>query len=155
MLVLALGLLTGGGAVQAQDFCRQIESLIEQSDSRFAAILKEPSDKPGDHAVTVTLANADDCGVTRRSRRSWYQCSWEFPHRAPAAYERFERFSEEMKSCLGERARLTEDQSVNHPDSYALRGFELPQADVSVSIKAKGAQAKTFVFVRLHAKNLK
>lgn len=151
-LAVVLTFLARGEVAQAQELCAQIDEVIDHAGSRFASILKEPTDRSGDHEVTLKLADAENCQVTRRSRQSWYQCAWDFPRRAPAASERFDGLVQAMTLCFGERARLYEDQSVNHPDSYSLRGFELPQAEVSVSIKDKGALEKTFVFLRVRGK---
>lgn len=152
-LAFAVVLLTASGNAGADDLCSQIETLIDHAGAQFTAILQEPSNTAGQQEVTLKLADADDCQVSQRSRRGWYHCAWEFPQRAPAAAARFEGFVDEMTDCLGERARLYEDQSVNHPDSYSLRGFELPQAEVSVSVKDKSALGKTFVFIRVRGKN--
>ena len=50
---------------------------------------------------------------------------------------------------IGQQATLHIDQSVNHPDYYALRRYETAQADVSVSVKDKSALGNTFVFIRV------
>ena len=90
--------------------------------------------------------------MTKTLKGSAYHCSWAFPHRAEQAYDTFDEFVREVKDCIGQKATLHSDQSVNHPDSYALRRFEMEQAEVTVSVKDKGALGSTFVFVRVQGR---
>ena len=39
--------------------------------------------------------------------------------------------------------------ACHHPDTYALRRYETPRAEVSVSLKDKIALGRTFVFIRV------
>lgn len=141
-------LATIGGA-QARDLCASIVYLIDQSRSQFAEIMEKPNGGAGDHDVTLTLAGASYCLVTKRSRSSFYHCGWEFPYRAKHGYDRFDAFVRGVNACIGQRATLHSDQSVNHPDYYALRRYETEQAEVSVSVKDKSALSRTFVFIRV------
>jgi hypothetical protein len=59
----------------------------------------------------------------------------------------FKALGQELESCIGDRAVLSDDQNVNHPDFYEARMFLLDQAKVSVSVKDKSALGSTFVFV--------
>ena len=140
------------GVAHAQDFCAKVDRLIDQSQSGFSKIAAKPKGNAGDHDVTLTLAGASYCSVTRKSKRNWYHCAWEFPHRAKQAYETFEEIAGKLTACIGGRATLHSDRSVNHPDYYASRRYELKQADVSVSVKDKGALGSTFVFVRVQGR---
>ena len=140
------------GVAQAQDLCANVDRLIDQSQSGFSKIAAKPKGNAGDHDVTLTLAGASYCTVTKRSKRNWYQCAWEFPHRAEQAYETFEEIAGKLNACIGERATLHSDRSVNHPDYYSSRRYELKRADVSVSVKDKGALGSTFVFVRVQGR---
>lgn len=150
-----LVLLVTTAVAQAQDFCPAIDVLIEQSHSQFAEILDKPANTSGDYNVTLSLADASHCSVTKRSKRSWYSCRWDFPYRATQAYQTYDAFVERMSGCIGQRATMHSDQSVNHPDYYDLRRFELTQADVSVSVKDKAALENTFVFIRVQGKRQK
>jgi len=140
------------GVAQAQDLCANVDYLINQSQSGFSKIAAKPKGDSGDHDVTLTLAGASYCLVTKRAKRNWYHCGWEFPYRAKQAYETFEQIAGSMNACIGRRATLHNDQSVNHPDYYSSRRFELEQADVSVSVKDKGTLGSTFVFVRVQGR---
>ncbi len=140
------------GVAQAEDFCTSIDRLIDQSRSDFSEIADKPKGDTGDHEVTLTLAGASYCTVTKQSKSNWYHCGWEFPHRATRAYDTFDELVSRLNDCIGQQATLHEDQSVNHPDFYALRRFELQQADVSVSVKDKGALGSTFVFIRVQGR---
>ncbi len=141
------------GVAQAQDFCAKVDHLIDQSQSGFSKIAAKPKGSAGDRDVTLSLAGASRCSVTMKSKKNWYHCAWEFPHRAEQAYETFEEIAGKLNVCIGERATLHSDRSVNHPDFYASRRFELKQADVSVSVKDKGALGSTFVFVRVQGRH--
>ena len=145
VLVATIGVARAGG------FCANIDYLIDQSRAQFAEIIGKPKGRAGDHDVTLTLAGASYCLVTKRSKRSSYLCGWAFPYRAEHAYDRFEALVRDVDACIGRRAALHIDQSVNHPDYYALRRFETTQADVSVSVKDKSALGNTFVFIRVRA----
>ena len=137
------------GVAQARDLCANIDYLIDQSRSQFAKIMTKPNGDTGDHDVTLALAGASYCLVTKRSKRSFYRCGWEFPYRAQQAYDTFDELVRGVNDCIGRQATLHSDQSVNHPDYYALRRYETEQADVSVSVKDKGALGSTFVFIRV------
>ena len=140
------------GVAQAQEFCAKVDRLIDQSQSGFSKIAAKPKGKAGDHDVTLSLAGASHCSVTSKSKRNWYHCTWEFPHRAEQAYETFEEIAGKLNACIGGRATLHSDRSVNHPDYYASRRYELKRADISVSVKDKGALGSTFVFVRVQGR---
>lgn len=137
------------GAVRAQDLCADIDYLIGQSRSQFAEILGKPNDDAGGYDVTLTLAGASYCSVTKRSKKRMYRCGWEFPYRAKRAYETFDELVRAVNDCIGRSATLHRDQSVNHPDYYALRRYETEQADVSVSVKDKSALGSTLVSIRV------
>lgn len=137
------------GVAQAQDLCTNIDYLIDQSRSQFVAIVDKPSGDRGDHAATLTLADASYCFVTKQPKRNLYHCGWEFPYREKHAYDTFDEFVREMTECIGHHATLHTDQNVNHPDYYALRRYEMEQAEVSVSVKDKAALGSTFVFIRV------
>ena len=137
------------GVARAGDFCSNIDQLMDQSRSGFTDILEKPAGGAGDQPVTLGLAGASNCFVTKRSNGSSYQCTWDFPHRAQRAYDRFEALARELDRCIGQRATLHSDRNVNHPDYYALRRYETARAAVSVSVKDKSALGKTFVFVRV------
>ena len=137
------------GVSQAQDLCTNIDYLIDQSQSEFVKILGEPHGDAGNYYVTRTLSSASYCFVTRKSKMNWYHCGWEFPYRAKHAYDTFDEFVRKMTGCIGQRATVHTDQSVNHPDYYSLRRYQMEQAEVSVSIKDKVSLGKTFVFIRV------
>lgn len=112
-------------------------------------VMDEPDEGAGDHNARLILADASYCRVTKTSKRSSYHCGWEFPHRAQQAYDAFDDLARRLDECVGRHAVLHRDQSVNHPDSYALRRYETPAAEVSVSVKDKSALGQTFVFLRI------
>jgi len=152
LVISTLVILAGIGVAQAQDFCADIGTLIDQSRSEFAEIAGEATGTAGDQNVTLTLAAASYCALTKRSKTTGYHCEWEFPYRAEDAYDTFHGFVGEMNECIGQQATLHDDQSVNHPDFYALRRYEMEQAEVSVSVKDKSALGNTFVFIRVQGR---
>jgi|GEM_PF-3389118 len=145
-LATALVLPIAVDAVQAQDLCAAIDHLIDQSRSQFVEVAGATP------LAGAPLAEASSCAVTKMLKGAAYHCRWEFPYRAEAAYQTFDKSVHELEGCLGPRATQHSDQSVNHPDYYALRRFETAQADVTVSVKDKGAQSRTFVFLRVQGK---
>lgn len=147
----ALAFLAIIGAARAQEICTNVNYLIDQSLSKFAKIAVEADEEDGDHDVTLSLSGTSYCFVTKKSSRTWYHCGWEFPHRTQRAYDRFDEFVGRLDDCIGQHATAHTDQKVNHPDFYALRRYEMEQADVSVSVKDKSALGKTFVFIKVQS----
>ena len=131
-------LLAAPGVARAGDLCADVERLMADASSGFAA--------------SPALAEASDCEVTATGKKRVYQCSWEHPHRAAEAYAHYDAFVQELDGCLGPQTTPVADQSVNHPDFFALRRYPMPGADVSVSVKDKSALNRTFVFLRIQAK---
>ena len=151
-MVSVMVLLATIGVAQARDLCANLDYLIDQTGSQFAEIIDKPNGDAGDHDVTLTLAGASYCFVTKKSKRSFYHCGWEFPYRAKPAYDTFDEFDRGVNECIGQHATLHTDQSVNHPDYYASRRYEMEQAEVSVSVKDKSARSNTFVFIRVEGR---
>ena len=131
----------------ANSICSDINILIEEAPRDFSAIIVEPSRGSGGYGVTFELEGASDCAVRQLLRGKSYYCTWEFRHRDAEAYMTFKALGQELESCIGDRAVLSDDQNVNHPDFYEARMFLLDQAKVSVSVKDKSALGSTFVFV--------
>lgn len=149
----AMAFLATLGAARAQDLCADIGTLIDQSRANFAAIADQPTGDAGGHEATLTLAGASTCLVTRQAKRAWYQCAWVFPYRAKRATDTFDELAGKLDACLAGRATVHGDRSVNHPDTYAARRYDLEQAQVSLSVKDKAALGKTFVFIRVQGRN--
>ena len=143
------GVLATIGAAQAEDFCQRIDQLIVQSRSHFAEISSKPDGGTGAHDEPMAIAGASFCTLAKTLDGAIYHCGWEFPYRAERAYETFDEFVRGVDDCIGQRAALHSDHSVNHPDFYDLRRFELEQTDVSVSVKDKAALGRTIVFIRV------
>ncbi len=151
MASIAAVFATSGGA-RAGDFCTNINDLIDQSRTQFAEITGNPTGDAGDHDVTLSLAGASYCLVTKPPKTSSYYCAWEFPYRANRAYDTFDAFIRGLDDCIGQHATLHTDQDVNHPDYYAQRRYETEQSEVSVSVKDKSALGSTFVFIRVQGR---
>ncbi len=149
LLISIVVLLAIVGMAQASDLCTDINYLIDQSRSDFVKIRGEPSSDSPHDAVTLTLTGATDCRVTKKSSKNFYQCHWEFPHRAEEAYDTFDELVRSVHECLGKQATVHNDQKVNHPDFYALTRYETEKASVNISVKDKSALERTFVFIRI------
>ncbi|MEM9269717.1 MAG: hypothetical protein AAGA78_12355 [Pseudomonadota bacterium] len=82
------------------------------------------------------------------SGRTGTSCHWSFAYRA----EHAESFAAEMwdilKSCRPGQVNQP-DRTVNHPDSYVPRSWQVQDRTYTVSIKDKAQQNRTLVFLRL------
>jgi hypothetical protein len=131
----------------AASFCSKINRLIDEAPRDFSDIVVDPSRASGGHDVTIMLEGASDCAVRQLLNSKSYSCMWEFWYRDPRAYSTFEKLDQELRSCVDDRAVVSDDQNVNHPDFYDAQLFLLDRAKVAVSVKDKSAQESTFVFV--------
>lgn len=100
---------------------------------------------------TMTLSDvAVTCGKgTAIGNRAFLHCAWPFEFREPDAKATFERTSKALETCPNTLRRPFKDQGVNHPDSYDLHIFDMPKAEISLSLKDKGGLQKTYVFLRI------
>ena len=78
-------------------------------------------------------------------------CRWDFAYRAEEAQVAFDAMSGALATCAGPSGALTEDQPVNHPDSYALHRYMLQGREVALSLKDKAALGKSLIFLRVTA----
>ena len=75
-------------------------------------------------------------------------CHWAFPFRDAAAPAFAEALWQVLTTCrAGEAAGG--DLPVNHPDSYALREWVSGGVTYRVTVKDKGAEGRTLVFLRV------
>jgi len=131
----------------AASFCSSIDLLIEEAPQDFSGIVVEPRKVSGGYDVTFKLEGASNCAARQLLNGKSYYCTWEFQHRDAKAYATFDNLSQELQSCISDRAALSDDQSVNHPDFYDSRIFLLDLVKVAVSVKDKSALGSTFIFV--------
>ena len=78
-------------------------------------------------------------------------CRWDFAYRAEEAQAAFDAMSGALATCAEPSGALTEDQPVNHPDSYALHRYVLEGREVALSLKDKAALGKSLIFLRVTA----
>jgi len=134
------GLVAVGVPALAAD-CAALDRWIMQTDvgavEPFALASISGADIDGKCGTSLALSGA----------RSVH-CAWPFAYRAQAATQTFVQVSELLSRCLDADSPASDDQIVNHPDSYDLRVFVTDQVTVSVSLKDKGALQQTFVFLR-------
>jgi hypothetical protein len=145
--VLSIALCALAAPANADPFCDDINDLITAS----AAL---PTTE-----VTIALPQTDGsagaCAFAQGTENTRFiHCSWPFEFRAPEAKQAFEAVSQSLANCPTAQLREFKDQTVNHPDSYDLRIFDLDTAEVGLSLKDKGALQQTFVFLRVQGNPL-
>ncbi len=147
VFLLAIALAAApAGADDAADFCGDVERLVRESRSNFADWATAASGE----APHLKLSGAESCVLTRSlSGARTYYCTWAFPYRSVEAYGSFDATKASLQDCFGEQTPSRRDQRVNHPDFYDLQQFELGDVAVTVSIKDKSAQQKTYLFLRV------
>lgn len=138
------------GPSQAAGLCAEINGLLGMARSNFSTT---GAGAAADGAATLPpLPGAEKCDMTRSLAGESYHCVWEFPYRTAASRALFDGFDRSFRECFGARARVSQDQAVNHPDFYDLREYALDDGIVTVSIKDKTALNGTFVFVRVRGR---
>lgn len=124
-----------------------MNGLVDQAGSNFS----DASTGSG-AAAPAALAGAESCRLSLApGGQRAYHCAWRFAYRDGGAQAAFGAFNQALVACFGERARISRDQAVNHPDFYDLRRYRLDGAAVTVSIKDKVARDSTYVFLRVHS----
>ena len=78
-------------------------------------------------------------------------CRWDFAYRDAAARSVFDAMSQRLGDCAGPDGIVTDDQPVNHPDTYDLRRFAFAGMDMALSLKDKAALDKSLIFLRVSA----
>ncbi len=131
----------------AASFCSSINLLIDAAPGNFADLTVEPGEGSASREDALKLEGSADCTVRQLINSKSYACTWEFRHRDANAYAKFEALDQALQSCIGDRATMSDDQEVNHPDFYDARLFLLDKVKVVVSVKDKSALGSTFVFV--------
>lgn len=143
----AVSIGVSGDDAIAGNFCTDINRLVAEAPEDFSDVIIESGSGSGGFDVTLKLEGASNCAVRRLLHAKSYYCTWEFQHRDVSAYEVFEELGQQLKSCVGGDAILSNDQGVNHPDFYDARIFQLDDVKVAVSVKDKSALGATYVFV--------
>ncbi len=75
-------------------------------------------------------------------------CFWDHPYRDPSAAWLAASLWDELLACR-DGVRPGPDDRVNHPDSYDLKTLTVGENAYSVSLKDKGEEGRTLVFLRL------
>lgn len=131
------------------DLCSHLSYLIEQSESDFVDIQQAESLDFRGYDTSFMLPNAKTCVIFEDVEKLSYQCTWEFPLADIQAETTFESLSEEVRACIGHIAVEQLDQPVNHPDIYRSSYFQLPQGQLSISLKNKSELSSTLVSIRI------
>ncbi|WP_299196364.1 hypothetical protein [uncultured Tateyamaria sp.] len=133
-MIRATGLLLlCASATHANTYCADLTA-------RTTTEIALPDGTPGTCSTSLDLSGAQAIN-----------CRWPFDYRADAATAAFTALLNATTQCLNTDG--VTDQGVNHPDSYDLRIFQTEAAQISVSIKDKGALQQTYVFLRIAPKD--
>lgn len=144
---LLISMVLSINAAAAADFCKNIDHLIDEATRDFSGIIIYSGQGSSSTDVMLELKGASDCAIRQLLEGKSYYCTWTFQYRDVEAYATFETLGQELKNCLGDRAALSDDQQVNHPDFYDAQLFLLDQAKLALSVKDKSALGNTFVFI--------
>lgn len=132
----ALALMFAPTIGLANPFCTSLEdfvaSALGDSEPRF-----DLSDAVVSPACSRTLELGGIIAVT---------CGWAYSYRSDAALGTFAMLLNDVEACG--KAIVGDESLVSHPDSYDLRLFAVGSAEISVSLKDKGALQQTWVFLR-------
>jgi hypothetical protein len=105
---------------------------------RLATVEEVPDQSPPQATCSIYRAAGGARGVA---------CRWTFAFRDPSATAFAKSLWSEVTTCRTGQPG-SDDQSVNHPDSYDLLEWRTASGVYHVSVKDKGALAQTFVFLR-------
>ncbi len=102
----------------------------------------------GFQAPLPQVPGAEWCRTARSATgATTLHCAWGFDFRDPKARAMFDGMGQAITECYPNHTEAGPDQTVNHPDSFDLRQFDLDGVAVSLSLKDKGALGKTYVFL--------
>ena len=112
----------------------------------FTALAADPSgDRP------ILLEDADACTLEQTAGgHTGLACTWETVFRDGTAEALFQRLESAARLCRAPGTEPESDPGVNHPDTYVLRRYRMPDGTtLSVSLKDKSSLERTFVFFRI------
>lgn len=135
-------LLTLGAPAHAASLCTGIAPVLDGLRASGDTALSD---------AALDLEGAAACGVAREAAGASHYCYWEHPFRSDEAKAQVDDLERELHKCLSLTGEGTQDQSVNHPDSYDLRTYDIVGASISLSLKDKGALNRSLVFLRISA----
>lgn len=130
-------------SAEAAELCATLDNLTTEARDSFI-------DRAATGTFDVDLPGNEDCTLSiQLGGAKALHCQWVFPFREAEARKTFQRMTGGIEACSRTSVVLDRDQRVNHPDSYDLRRFERSGMAIDVSLKDKGAQQQTFVFLRI------
>ena len=129
--------------------CEDVRYLIEQSKSQFAAIRGGSDHQFGGFETTFTLPDVWYCGILEDVEKWSYRCVWKYPLGDEQARTAYQDLSTAMKACIGDIAEEQVDQTVNHPDIYQSRYYQLPKGALNINLKNKADLESTLVSMRI------
>ena len=94
------------------------------------------------------------CFTAREETGEALVCFTAHPFRSDAARAAFDALAARIAACLPEGAEEADavfDKPVNHPDSYDDIAWLAPGARISLSLKDKGGEGRTLMFLRVTA----
>ncbi|MEL7464360.1 MAG: hypothetical protein AAFN79_09860 [Pseudomonadota bacterium] len=104
---------------------------------------------PSAEAAARDLLAPDEatCLTAREASGEAFVCFTAHPFRAEAARAAYDALAARIAACLPGGA--VADAAVNHPDSYDALAWEAPGARISLSLKDKGGEGRTLIFLRV------
>lgn len=137
---VALAALMGSTGQGASDrsTCAAMRGVLTQAHTKFEATNGDAPMLPG--AATCSLS-------TGTAGKQSHHCGWAFGYRSSAATRFFDELHQEIQQCWPTTEGTQTEPGVNHPDSYHLHKYALPEGHVTLSIKDKAALQQTYVFL--------
>lgn len=99
-------------------------------------------------AASLFAPDPATCQTAQQTTGEVLYCYSEHAFRSETALNQAQRLEEGLTACFG-AIQTTADVTVNHPDSYDARHFDVTGARISLSVKDKGALGRTLVFLRI------
>ncbi|WP_170476542.1 hypothetical protein [Ruegeria arenilitoris] len=93
-------------------------------------------------------AGAECSAFTTSLATTGTSCFWSHPYRSTLALDHASELWATLTKCRVGR-QMGQDDQVNHPDSYNLKEWVHEEDVYAVSVKDKGGQNRTFVFLRV------
>lgn len=127
------------------EICQDITRSITLSRSGFESLHNGSETAGSRFIVTETLFEAPECEVLPNATAHSLRCSWSFAYDDALAEEHYDYLLSVVPACLGSHVAVSKDQPVNHPDTYKSHIYQLPAAELRVTLKNKYAMKKKFV----------
>lgn len=137
-VVLSVGLDLG--PVHAGGVCSYLNTFVLPVSQKHHEMLSSYDAFGGAGQAKCSASRTLGGGSTRH-------CYWVFDYRSDAATATFENAIKAVTQCLETQEVSPIGPEVNHPDSHAVRTYDIEGGTLTVSLKDKGALQQTLVFL--------